>query len=1069
MAFDEILAQVTALLQRQGRASYRALKLRFNLDDDYLATLKEELIDAQRVAVDEDSKVLVWAGKEANAESENRGTGETEKSSLASSVQRLEPEGQRRASTAQTLDSRLRDTRPDAAERRQLTVMFCDLVGSTMLSEQLDPEEYREVVRTYQDTCTMVIRRYAGHLAQHLGDGLLVYFGYPAAHEDEAQRAVRTALGIVEAIQHLSFPTIALPRPLQVRIGIHTGLVVIGEIGSSEKREVLAMGETPNLAARLQGLADPATVVVSATTQRLAAGLFEYQALGPQALKGFSVPLSVYRVVKEKTAQSRFEAAVSAGLTPLVGREEELGLLQQRWAQAKQGAGQVVLLSGEPGIGKSRLVQELKEQLVHDGARRVEFHCSPYHQNSALYPVIDHLQRLLQFTREDTPAAKLEKLQQTLARYRFPQADTVPLLATLLSLPHPEGYAPLTMSPQKQKEKTQTALVAWLREEAAQRPVYTVWEDLHWADPSTLEVLTLLLDQVPTTRLLVLLTSRPEFTSPWGSRSYLTQLTLNRLGQPQVEAMVKRVAGGKALSSEIVQQIVSKTDGVPLFVEELTKSIMESRLDVGAQHAAPVSLSIPSTLQDSLMARLDRLGPAKEIAQLGATLGREFSYELLHTIANRDEDSLQHGLKQLVEAELLYQRGLLPQAQYLFKHALIQDSAYQSLLKSRRQQLHQQIAQVLETQFSDTKETQPELLAHHYTEAGLLEQAIPYWQKAGERATQRSAYVEAGAHLTRGLELFKILPDTSEHSQQELTLQLALNEALLTVKGYAAPEVEQTALRAQELCRRLGETPHLIQTLLRLCSIRFARAEYSAARELAEQCLNIAHRAPSTAFLPTVHFLLSNSLYALGEFALAYDHQKQSIALSELQKDAQSLPWCLSWTAWTLWHLGYADQALERSQDALALVEGQSQPFNRAYALVCAAKLHLLRREESLARERAEEVITLSTEQGFPYWLANGMIYGGRALIEQEEERKGIEQLRQGLAVMQATSTKYSQPYYLALLAEAYSKGSHIETGLAVLAEALAIVDKTGERTYEAELYRLKGKLLLAQASKLSD
>ena len=712
MTFEEILAQVREQLQREGRVAYRIFKRRFDLSDDDLEDLKADLVDAKRVAADEGGKVLVWVGDASVASSQFQ----------VASSQPLAP-----------------STQPPSAERRQLTVMFCDLVGSTALSEQLDPEEYREVVRAYQETCTEVIRRYEGHLAQHLGDVLLVYFGYPAAHEDDAQRAVRAALGIVEAIQKLSFPTIQLLRSLQVRIGIHTGLVVVGEIGSSEKREILAMGETPNLAARLQGLAEPDTVAISAATHRLVQGFFTFLSLGSHTLKGISATMEIYQVLGESGRQSRFEVAVGTGLTPLVGREEELGLRRRRWEQAKDGAGQVVLLSGEAGIGKSRMVQELKDQVIAEGTIRIEFRCSPYHQNSAFYPLIEHLQRLLQFAPHETARAKLAKLHQALAMYRFPQADTLPLLVALLLLPHPEGAPPLTLSPQKQKQKTQEALVAWIVEEAEKAPVYCAWEDLHWADPSTLEVLTLYLEQIPTTRIFTVLTFRPDFTPPWGSRSYFTPLTLNRLGRQQVEAMAEQVTGRKALPGEVLQQIVAKTDGVPLFVEELTKMVLESGLlqerEDHYELTGPLPpLAIPTTLHDSLMARLDRLATVREIAQLGATLGREFTYELLQAIWPLDEETLQRGLRRLVDAELIYQRGMPPQARYLFKHALIQEAAYQSLLKSTRQRYHQQIAQVLETQFPDLVKSQPELLARHYTEAGLSAKAVGYWQRAGQRA-----------------------------------------------------------------------------------------------------------------------------------------------------------------------------------------------------------------------------------------------------------------------------------------------------------------------------------------------
>jgi class 3 adenylate cyclase/predicted ATPase len=1065
MSFIEIVDQVIALLKQRGRVSYRVLKREFSLDDEAIEDLKDELISAQRIATDEDGKVLVWIGKGINGETANRGISEAEKQLSPSSDTRLK-----------TLDARQSD-----GERRQLTVLFCDLVDSTVLSALLDPEEYRVVVRSYQETCAEVIRRYAGHTAQHLGDGLLVYFGYPAAHEDDAQRAVRTGLEIIAGLQALNAqlqPAIKarLPHPIQVRIGIHTGLVVIGEIGSSEKREILALGETPNIAARLQGLAEPDTVVISGVTYRLVQGLFECQDRGLQELKGIATPVPVYRVVRESEAQSRFEAAVSKGLTPLVGREEELGLLRRRWGQAKAGEGQVVLLSGEPGIGKSRLVQTLKEQVIAEGATRIEFRCSPYHQNSAFYPVIEYLQRVLQFSRDDSSEQKLDKLEQVLSRSRLDRQETVPLLASLLSLPASRYTLP-AFSPQKQKQKTQEALVAWIVEEAEKAAVYCAWEDLHWMDPSSLEVLTLLLDQVPTTRLLVLLTFRPDFTPPWRPHSHITQLTLTRLGRPQVEAMVEKVTGGKTLPVEVVQQIVTKTDGVPLFVEELTKMVLESGLltavDDHYELTGPLPpLAIPSTLRGSLMARLDRLSAVRELVQLGATLGREFSYELLHAVSPLDEETLQQGLRQLVEAELVYQRGLPPQATYLFKHALIQDTAYQSLLKSTRQQYHQQIAQVLTDRFPETVETQPELLAHHYTEAGLREQAIPYWQRAGERALKRSACIEAINHLTKGLKLLQTLPDTSERIQQELTLQIALGEPLKAIKGEGAPEVAKVYTRALKLCRQVGETPHLFPAMAGLWLFYLNRGEMQSARELVKQLLRLAQNTQDPDLLLWAHLQSGMTSHFLGEFVPAQAHLERGFALYDPQQHRSQAFYagndpgvgCLSYMSWVLWFLGYPDQALKRSQEALTLAQEMSRPFSVAFALSFAAMLRLLRREGQAAQEWAEAAIALSTEQRFPQWIAVGSLLRGKALVEQGQAEEGIAQMRQGLAARRDIGAEGRLPSLLTLLAEAYGKVGQIEEGLTALTEALAMGNKNGDRWWEAELYRIKGQLVLQSA-----
>jgi class 3 adenylate cyclase/predicted ATPase len=967
---------------------------------------------------------------------------------------------------------------PLDAERRQLTVMFCDLLGSTNLAARLDPEDLREVVRAYQKTAADVIEGFDGHIAQYLGDGLLVYFGYPQAHEDDAHRAVRAALAIVEAMGTLNTRLESEHGvQLAVRLGIHTGPVVVGEMGAGGRHEQLALGETPNIASRLERFAAPDTVVISAMTKRLVEGAFVLEDLGSHRLKGVPEPLAVAKVLKPTVAQSDEEEVGTGVVTALVGRDEEIGLLLRRWEQSKEGFGQVVLINGEPGIGKSALADVLREQVAREGYTRATYRCSPYHTNSALYPVITHLQRLWRWKRDDSPAEKLGKMEETLRTTSLPLKEVVPLFAALFSLPLPEErYPPLGLTPQQEKQQTQDALAAWLLEEAERQPILVVYEDLHWADPSTIENLGLLVEQVPTAPMLIVLIFRPQFVPPWPTRSHMTPITLNRLERPQVEAMITQLGGGKALPAEVVQYIVTRTDGVPLYVEELTKMLLESELlKEGADHYALSgtlsSVAIPVTLQDSLMARLDRLPMVREVAQLGAVLGREFAYEMLRALAAVEESALQERLDQLVGAELLYQRGRPPRARYIFKHALIQDAAYASLLKRTRQQYHLQIAQMLEAEFPETVEAEPELVAHHYTEAGLNEQAVGYYHQAGKRATQRSANVEAINHLSKGLEVLMTLPDTVERARQELDLQTTLGPVLMAVKGFASLDTERAYARARELCQQVGETPQLFPVLCGLFRFHTLRAELQTTRELAEQLFSIAQRAQDPELLLEAHRVLGSSMLWLGELATARAHSEQGVALYDPQQHRSHVflyghdpgVGCQSFAALSIWMLGYPDQALQSIREALTLAKELAHPFSLAFTLAWAATVHQFRRELQAVQERAEALIALSTEQAFPFWLAFGTILRGWALTTQGAGAEGIAQIRQGLVAYRATESELHRPYFLGLLAEAHGKVGQIEEGLTVLNEALDTVNKTEERNWEAELHRRRGELLLMQ------
>jgi class 3 adenylate cyclase/predicted ATPase len=1067
MTFDDILEQVITLLQRQGRVSYGALKRRFDLDDAYLEDLKGELLYVHEVEVEADERGFTWTGDTADLQVM---TSQSDRTAPQSVVEQ--------APTAQAI-SVLAEPHPPEAERRQLTVMFCDLVDSTNLSSQLDPEDYRDMVRAYQTTCTEVIRRYDGHVAQLLGDGLLVYFGYPHAHEDDAHRAVRSGLEILDAVAILNTQ---LEQDkgikLAVRIGIHTGLVVVGAMGGIGRQEQLALGEVPNIGARIQGLAASNTIAISEATYRLVQGYFARQDLGAQTLRGVAEPVHLYRVLQESGARGRLDVAATGGLTPLVGRQAEVTLLRERWEQAKSGQGHVVLLTGDAGIGKSRLVQMLKEHVANAPHTCWECRSAEYAQNTALFPLTDLFQRLLQFRTEDTPDEKLGKLAQMLSQYRLPLEESVQLFAPVLSLSLPENrYTPLNVSPQRQRQQTLNTIIAILLELAERQPVLLIIEDLHWTDPTTLELLNLLIKQTPTASLLTVLTCRPTFQPSWSHRSYLTEMTVNRLAHTQVEQIVAGITDGKTFPADVLQQIIAKTDGVPLFVEEITKSLLESgQLKAVDGHyelvGSSTTLTIPATLQDSLMARLDRLVTAKGIAQLAAVIGRQFAYPLLHTVSQVDEMTLQRELGRLVEAELVYQRGVPPQATYTFKHALIQDAAYESLLKSTRQQYHRHIAQVLEEQFPETTATQPELVSYHYTEAGFTEKAVHYWYHAGQRAAERSAHVEAISHLTKGLELLQTLPETPQRLQREVDMLIALGASLIATKGFVAPEVGQTYTRARQICHHLEDPSQLFTVLRGLWTYYNNRSALQTAHELAEQLLTLAQRSQDPVMLLAAHRALAATLFPMGAVTTALTHYTQGIALYDAQQHrASALLYgddagvvCYLHAARALWYLGYPDQGLARSQKAVTLAQQSAHPFSLSVALSGAAWFHQIRREGSAAQECAEASIHLAREQGFPLYTARGAVLRGWALVQQGQAAEGLRQIQQGMAALRALGTEIVLSPYLALFAEAYEIIGQSTEGLRVLDEALTQVHQTEERYYEAELHRLRGALLLQQS-----
>ncbi len=959
---------------------------------------------------------------------------------------------------------------PDA-ERRQLTILACRVVDSGALSSQMALEDYLGVIQAYHCACAEVIERFEGYLAQHLGDGLLAYFGYPLANEDDAHRAIRVSLEMIDALKPLSRRLSQdVGAQLSVRLGVHTGPVIIGKIGSGKRREALALGETPNLASRLQSLAEPNTVLISEATARLVQGYFTLDERRGGTRQESAAEMATFRVTAPTGVQNRLE--VTGGLTPMVNRDAECILFREHWEQVQEGRGRVMIVNGEAGIGKSRLVQAMRASLDEDTYIRLECRCSPYHQNSTWYPVIELWHRILRWQDGETSQTRLQKLETTLAPLSLPLEDTLPLMASLLALPVDDPrFPPLTLPPKQQRERTLEIILGMTLELTAQQPVFFVVEDLHWADPSTLELLALLVEQVPTSRLCLVCTCRPSYSAPWGNRSYCFDINLGRLSQSHVEEMMVGITQGKRLPAEVLEQVDQKTDGVPLFVEELTKTLLETALlrDAGNQYelVAPLAdLVIPTTLYDSLMARLDRLGTAKRVAQLGATLGREFSYELLREVSPWEEGVLQQELRRLVDAELMFQRGLPSRAAYIFKHSLVQEVAYQSLVRHTRQNYHQRTAEVLIERFPALVESQPELLAHHFTEAGLTEQALPHWHRAGLRAVERSAYAEASRHLTTGLELLKTLPGTSEHAQQELDFLIALLPALTATKGDTAPELEQLLKRAYTLCQQLEASQQLFGVLSGLCWSHLLRDELQTACKWAEEGFHVAQEQGDSALLLSAHFQLGGTLYFLGDFASALTHFEQGIERYDPEQHANPQhthsvrnrgEGCLSQAAFCLVALGYQDQARTRIQEALVLARELKHPYSVAYALLYAIMIHESHRELQAFREHAEAFLALVTQHGFSNFIGQAVFWQGRGLVMQGRHDEGLDLMCQGLESVEQIGMKLGRTAYLGYLSDAYREAGQIDAGLRVLTQTYLADDDH----WAGEWYRRQGELLL--------
>jgi len=960
---------------------------------------------------------------------------------------------------------------PREAERRQITAMHCELVGAAPGGDDVALEDLREAVGDFRRCVSEAADRHQGFVSRDRGNSTLVLFGYPEAHEHDAEQAIRAGLELCAAVRTLRPDADA---PVRCRVGIATGMVIIGDPdGTGATRGESIVGDAPNLAARLALSAQADTVTVEASTRRLIGNLFDCHELVALEAVGAGAPIRYWQVLAESLVASRFEALRGSALTPLIGRDDEIDLLLRRWARAKTGDGQVVLVSGEPGIGKSRIAAALEDRLGAEPHFRLRYLCSPYHQDSGLFPFCEQLAHAAGFARDDAPAAKWEKLEAVLALARLPDED-VALLADLTSLPASEQHPLPSLSLQRKKERTLEALIRQLEGLARRQPVVMVFEDAHWIDPTSRELLDLTIERIRTLPVLLIVTFRPEFEPPWTGQEQVSTLALNRLDRHDRAVLVAQIAGNKALPNEVVAQIADRTDGVPLFVEELTKSILESGLlrEAGDRYVLDRALrgfAIPTTLHTSLLARLDRLASVRPVAQIGAAIGRQFPYALLCTVCRLPEDELQTSLSRLVASELVSQRGTPPDSVYSFKHALVQDTAYSTLLRGPRQALHRRIAEALEQRFPDFVGTRPEIVAYHYGEAAIADKAIAYWHRAGKLSVARSAVREAIAQLRRGLSLLEGLPETRERKQLELDIHVTLTQALMAGKGYADPEVFAALERANQLVIETGSvgTPLHFLVLYGLWVSTVNTGTVVAGLEHATNFLSSAQSQSSSGPLLIGHRSLAQSLMVSGDYPAALAHYETAVSLYRPDEHRDSAfrygqdigVSAFAQLSWALWHRGYPDQSARAADRALALSRELGHAHTLAHALAWAGRAAVFARDVATVYARSNECVALASEHGFALWAANGRILQGWADAQRGEATTGIARIRDGMAASEATGTRLSKPLFLTLLAEGLALAGKIEEGLATLDDALAKAAISGANGWNAEIHRLRGEL----------